>query len=329
MTLRQLRIFIAFSKSLNMTKTAVELGVTQPCVSRQLALLQKEYRTKFFVQFNHGIKLTNQGTEFLAAVRPALRNLENIQKRFTERLANLPQRPLRIGGSESCSASLLPKVSNIYRKIYSDVKIVLLTGNNKTIERKLADSEIELALITEPSDDPTIIVEPFRSEQVVAVASPKYPLRKNGKVKLKDLSNYCFVKKLDGRISRQIEQAGITLNFVMECQSQDALKAAVEAGLGIGFFPYDEVAQDLNKGSLKAVPISDLKDVEFRRFVAYRKGEILSPEAHSLLHLLHHWPYYRDKKRKNFDHIPTKRSLRAVTRIQRYIPSNYGTSGGS
>ena len=201
-------------------------------------------------------------------------------------------------------------MANVYRKIYSHVKIVLLTGNNKRIERKLANSEIELALITEPSEDPTIIVEPFRSEQVVAVASRKYPLRKNGKVKLKDLSKHCFVKKLDARITRQIEQTGITLNFIMECQSQDALKGAVESGLGIGFFPYDEVAQDLRKGSLKAIPILDLKNVEFRRFVAFRKGEILSPEAQNFLHLLHHWPYHEVKKRKRFDQITTGRNAR-------------------
>jgi len=188
-------------------------------------------------------------------------------------------------------------MANVYRKIYSHVKIVLLTGNNKRIERKLANSEIELALITEPSEDPTIIVEPFRSEQVVAVASRKYPLRKNGKVKLKDLSKHCFVKKLDARITRQIEQTGITLNFIMECQSQDALK-------------YDEVAQDLRKGSLKAIPILDLKNVEFRRFVAFRKGEILSPEAQNFLHLLHHWPYHEVKKRKRFDQITTGRNAR-------------------
>jgi DNA-binding transcriptional LysR family regulator len=167
------------------------------------------------------------------------------------------------------------------------------------VEKNLLNSDIEIALLTESSDNPTVVVEPFRSEQVVAVASVGCPLPENRRFMLEELSESPFLKKQDGRITQQLERAGIRLNFVLECQSHNAVKSAVESGLGIAFFAYDEVAEDLSRGSLKRIDIAELTELDFRRFIVYRKGEPLSREAQNFISMLHQDSYKRSRRIDN------------------------------
>jgi DNA-binding transcriptional LysR family regulator len=311
MTVRRLRFFEAVGRHLNLTKAARELGVTQPCVSKQLSLLEKECGTKLYLAMRQGIKLTDEGRDLLTAARPALRSMEAIEERFVGGGGNSRGQSLRIGGSESCSAALLPKAISAFREAYPNVRIVLLTSDSKTVEKNLLNSDIEIALLTESSDNPTVVVEPFRSEQVVAVASAGCPLPENRRFMLKELSESPFLKKQDGRITQQLERAGIRLNFVLECQSHNAVKSAAESGLGIAFFAYDEVAEDLNRGSLKRIDIAELRELDFRRFIVYRKGEPLSREAQNFIGMLHRDSYKRSRR---IDNPAPRRQTEALKR---------------
>jgi DNA-binding transcriptional LysR family regulator len=244
-----------------------------------MALLQKECGAKLYSIMGQGIKLTPEGRQLLALVQPALREIERIERRFIDNRSEMLGKVLKIGGSESSSAALLPKAIALFRGIQPDTRVLFLTADNRTLERKVLTSELEIAVITEFLDNPAIVVEPFRSERVVAIASAKLALPKKRQLTLKDLAKLPCIRKVEGRITHQIEQAGISLNFVLECQSNDALKAAAEAGLGVAFFAYDEVAEELSRGLLKRVRILGLGDLDFRRFIAYRRGEALSRAA--------------------------------------------------
>src|SRR6266536_3650549 len=108
MTLHQLRIFDSVARHLNETKASEELHMSQPAVSLQLRLLEKEYGAKFHLSFSWGVKLTPQGQAFLYAIRPLLMRAEDFVKRFKPDTRTT--RPLVVGGNRNISVTLLPGI---------------------------------------------------------------------------------------------------------------------------------------------------------------------------------------------------------------------------
>jgi DNA-binding transcriptional LysR family regulator len=82
MTLHQLRIFGAVAKHLNVTKAAHEVRISQPTVSKQLRLLEEEFRVKFYSRVGQGIELTEEGRRFWQAVQPILMGVNELRKTF-------------------------------------------------------------------------------------------------------------------------------------------------------------------------------------------------------------------------------------------------------
>jgi DNA-binding transcriptional LysR family regulator len=76
----------------------------------------------------------------------------------------------------------------------------------------------------------------------------------------------------------------------MESDSHDTVKAAVQSGLGVGFFYRDNVALGLKEGYLKTIDIPLLKQKEVKRYIIYRRGTHLSRNAKDFLAFLHRWP---------------------------------------
>jgi len=85
MNLRQLKIVEAVSRNFNLTAAAEVLHMSQPAASLQLRHLEEEFGFKFFERNNHGMELTEQGREFLDAIRPVLQSIERIEAKFKRR----------------------------------------------------------------------------------------------------------------------------------------------------------------------------------------------------------------------------------------------------
>lgn len=287
MTLQQLTIFQAVARTLSITKAAGELRISQPSISKQLRLLEEKYGVKFHLRVGQGIKLTPEGRLFWQAAQPVLEKIENLKELFTR---GEYAGGFTIGASQSPSASLATSVLEAFRRRYPKVSTLLRTANSGTLEQLVRGREIEIALVTAPSDHPDIIVEPIHSQQVCAFVSFRHPLAAKGKLDADELRETPFIIKMAGRIEKLLKQKRCNLNIAMQCESSGAVKSAVESGLGVGLLPRDNVAQGLKAGYYKAVRIADLKNFEFKQFVIYRKGAPLSQNAQDFLALLRQWP---------------------------------------
>jgi DNA-binding transcriptional LysR family regulator len=283
-TLHQLRIFGAVAKHLNVTKAAHEVRISQPTVSKQLRLLEEEFRVKFHSRVGQGIELTEEGRHFLQAVQPILKGVDELRKTFlqTAREAEF----FIVGGTQSPSSSLIPEALQIFKLGHPDVQPILRTGDSPILERMVLNSEVELALISKPSHNPRIALEPFCSEPIVAVVSAKHPLAKKQKLDLEELAKAPFIVRTGGTIAKRLAEIGIKLNPAIMCSSSEAVRSAVQSAVGIGLFFRDSVESGLREGYLKTIEIPRLKEIHVQFYTISRRGTPLSPYAKDFLVLL-------------------------------------------
>ena|SRR5689334_6254970 len=187
MTLHQLRIFSAVAGSLNITKAASELRISQPSVTQQLKLLQEEYGAVFYQRQGRGIRLTDAGKAFLKDIQPILSQVETLKRQFRIRGTDRMSGTLNIAGSHSPSASFLPMLSTVFNDTHPLVGISLKTDTSRGVERLVLGGEAEIGVITNCSGDEALLVEQLGREKLVFFASPKYPWGKKDKLTLAQL----------------------------------------------------------------------------------------------------------------------------------------------
>jgi DNA-binding transcriptional LysR family regulator len=285
MTLHQLRIFESVVKHLNITKASATLHISQPSVSQQLRLLEEEFETKFFLRLNQGVELTPEGQKFLAAIRPIVAQAEIVEKTFKNNRKTNKAAHLMLGGSHNVSVNVLPKLLMAFKKTHPLVQFDLETGDSRVIERRLLNSELEIALITNPSYNPEIVYEPYEEVEVVAFCLPANPIV--GKtLSLKELVACPLVMRSGGRIEKVLMSQGCKVNIAVRCQAGEAVKAAVRMGMGIGILYRNAIAGRLAAGNLKLINVPELKQMRFNSFAIYKRRKPLALMAQEFLHIL-------------------------------------------
>src|ERR1043166_1957149 len=285
MTLYQLKIFEAVARQLNITQASLELHASQPAVSQQLKLLQEDYGATFFVRHSHGVKLTDKGSEFLKAITPVLSQLDDIESRFKRNGRTRKPQCLAIGGSRNVSVRVLPRLLKAFKESHPSVEFILAANESPVIERHLLNSELDVAVITNPSDIDALIYEPFAQMEVVAFCIPGSPLA-GQTLSLKKLAEQPLVLRKGGRIERVLMSQGYKTNFALRCEASQAVKVAVQTGIGIGITYRNAIATRLTNGGLKVINVPELKALGIKSYIVYNGRRPLSPIAQEFLELL-------------------------------------------
>jgi len=296
MTLHQLRIFAAVTRHLNITKASEELHISQPSVSQQLKLLEEEYEVKLYKKIGRGIELTENGRLLVSDAESILLQLEELKEKFGNNLNNKKVGSLTVGGSHAPSASLLPLLLAVFKDTHPQVHLTLRTDKSRALELLVLNHEVELAVITNPSYSPDLVVEPCRKDKLVIFGPPTHPLANGPKVVLAEVVRYPFVIKKGregvdhvGDILRQLEKRGFKVNVVLFCDSPDAVKTAVRHGAGLGILYHDLVQPEIKAGNVKVIKVRDLH-MTVNTSTIYHKNIPLSPMAQDFLTLLREWP---------------------------------------
>jgi DNA-binding transcriptional LysR family regulator len=285
MTLHQLRIFECVVKHLNITKASATLHISQPSVSQQLKLLEAEFGRKFLIRVNQGVELTCEGKEFFEAVQPLLNEAENFEKRFKNGATARDAVPLIVGGSHNVSVNVLPKLLMEFKQRHSEVQLVLETNDSPTVEKRLIESELEVALITNPSHRAEIVYEPYEEMELVAFCLPSNPIARK-KLTLKELVEYPLVLRRGGRTDRMFTNLAQKVNVALRCELSSTVKAAVRMGMGVGILYRNAVASRVVKSNLRIINIPELKNLGIKSFIAYDKRKPLTPMAQEFFQML-------------------------------------------
>src|SRR5258706_11246018 len=239
MTFHQIRIFSAIARRRNVTKAAGDLRISQPSVTYQLKLLQEEFGLKLYRKNPRGIGLTADGRSLLEEIEPIMRQMEVIKAKFGQTTTGTNPGALIIGGSNGPSSWFLPSLASRFRETHPDVQITLRLESSLTLEEMVQNGEIEIAVVTAHSNSSRLTYEHCRQEKTVFFAPPevRFPRPELSMAELAQTPLILFKRGKAGataQLLNQMAKAGIRANVAMRCESVDAVKNAVQSGMGLG-----------------------------------------------------------------------------------------------
>lgn len=280
-TLRQLAVFASVAKHLSFVRAAEELHLTQPAVSMQIKELEAAVELPLFERSGRTIRLTMPGEYLLVYARRMLATL----KEASDAMAKL--RKVQGGritiGMVSTAEYFLPRLVARFRQEHPAVDMRLAVGNREELSRMLHDNEVDLAVMGRPPRELDTRAEPFAAHPLVIIASPEHPLAKRREIAPKTLDGEPFIVREPGSgtraaMERFFRDQRITPTPIMEMASNETIKQAVIANMGLAFVSLHTVALELSVGQLVLLDVVGLPLMR-RWYIVNIQAKPLSPAA--------------------------------------------------
>jgi len=282
-TLRQLRVFAAAAKSLSFGKAAEELHLTPPAVSMQIRELEAQVGLPLFDRTGRQVALTVTGEYLLVYVRKILATLKDAEDAIA-RFRGLQGGRLVIG-MVSTAKYFLPRLLAQFREDHPEVEIrLVVSGNREQLVAAMQRNEVDLAVMGRPPREIATRAEPFAAHPHVIVTPPDHALAKTmGHVPAQALANFPFIVREPGSGTRAAMEKyfadhRIEPRIAMEMASNESIKQAVMAGLGIAFLSLHTIGLELKSGLLATPDVEGLPIVR-RWYVVNNLAKVLSPAA--------------------------------------------------
>jgi DNA-binding transcriptional LysR family regulator len=291
MDLQQLTMFAAVAKHGNLTKASEELGSSEPTVSRYLKSLQDHYGTQFLRRVSKGVEITPEGEAFLRRITPILEQVSALQITFKASPAEDAHRILRVGGTFSVSAELLPRLLAGIRRRYPGAEFAMRARTSDQLERLVVLSLMDLAVTAREAPSADLVSEPFLREKVVLFVRSNHRLANKAQLTAGDLFKEPFVLRgglgASGVTVKAIEKLrdGAAVKIGLYCDGPAAIKAAVRQKLGVGVALAYAIRSEVASGEFKILKISGL-DCAGQSYIVYSKQRPLSPIAQEFLEML-------------------------------------------
>ncbi len=278
LTLRQLDIFEAVARCGSFSRASEELHLSQPAVSMQIKQLEEILGLALFEQVGRKMHLTEAGRETLEACRAVKRELNSLKHSLSD-LQGLKGGALVVSVVSSASY-LAARLIAEFRQKHPDIHVALNAVNRETLLQHLAENSIDIALMGRPPEDQDLVAEPFLDNPLVVIASPSHELSEMRNISLKRLAEEPFVGREQGSgtriaLEKFFNDHGLNLKVAMEMNKNEAIKQAVEAGLGVGVVSlHGELAK-------RELSILDVEGFPLLRkwFLVHRQGKRFSPAA--------------------------------------------------
>ena len=260
MTLEQLRVFVAVAERQHVTRAAKALNIAQSAVSASIAALEGRHGAKLFNRVGRRIELTEAGALFLAEARAVLARAESAELVLSE-LGDLKRGALSVTASQTIAGYWLPRHLVIFRRSYPGVAIRLSIGNTSQAAAAVRGGEADLGLVEGEIDDPVLLSEPVARDQLVIVVGAEHSWGEAKRIGKDDLLSVDWVLREPGSGTRSgfeqaLEVLGVSpgdLRVALELPSNEAVRAAVEAGMGAAAISSSVAAPGIEAGLLRQV----------------------------------------------------------------------------
>lgn len=280
-TLRQLQVFEAVARNLSFARAAEDLHLTQPAVSLQIKQLAQHAGLPLFEQMGKKIYMTEAGREMLAYSHAIMQRIKEAEEVFAAlRGASSGQLNIAV---VSTAKYFAPQLLAAFRKRRPNANIKLSVNNRELTVKQLLENQTDLVIMGRPPAEIETIAESFARHPLGIIAAPDHPLAGKRRTPLKRLANETFIIREKGSGTRAaMETLFSERDFVyqanMEVSSNETIKQAVIAGMGISFLSLHTVGLELSTKRLVALDIAGLPVVR-NWFVIHRVQKRLSPLA--------------------------------------------------
>ena len=288
-TFRQLRVFAEVARHLSFAKAAQSLHLTAPAVTMQVKELESQVGMPLFERKGREVSLTTPGEYMLVYARKILATLKDAED-AAARLKHVEVGTLTIG-MVSTAKYFLPRMLAQFRRDHRDVEIRLVEGNRQKLIALLQANEVDVAVMGRPPREMATRAEPFAAHPHVFVSAPDHPLAKReAQVDVESLRQYEFIVRETGSGTRAamehfLQEARVAPRYVMEMSSNETIKQAVMAGMGLSFLSLHTLQLELER---KLIAVLDVQGTPVVRAwnVVHTLSKVLSPAAEAFRYFM-------------------------------------------
>ncbi|MBF7729747.1 LysR family transcriptional regulator [Pseudomonas sp. N040] len=272
-TLRQLEVFAAVATQGNVSRAAQTLALSQSAASTSLSELERSISTLLFDRVGKRLNLNSAGQQLLPQ---ALALLE--QAREIEALLNGKSgfRSLAVGATLTVGNYLATLLLGKFMQNHPECRVSLHVSNTEQMVQQIARYELDLGLIEGDCQHPDIIVRHWVDDELVVFCAPEHPLAKRGQATTEELCREAWILREKGSGTRLTFDQAMRhhlsqLNIRLELEHTEAIKRAVESGLGISCISRLALRDAFRRGSLVAVETPQLDLLRQFQFIWNRQ----------------------------------------------------------
>lgn len=265
----RLKVFHTVARRLNFTKTAEELFISQPAVTKHIKEIESYFKIKLFERNGTKIKLTPAGEtlfQYTEQLFSLYQSLEFELNAFSQKQSG----KLRIGASTTVAQYVLPPILAAFHKKFSDTKVILTTGNTEQIEHDLQEQRIDLGIIEGQSKNNLFRYTAFVQDELVLVANSTNAYAKKGMIKPEELLKIPLLLREPGSgtlevIAHALKPLGIKISQLkveMQLGSTESMKRYLLNSDAMAFLSVYAVLNELKN---KTCTVIDVKNLAIER----------------------------------------------------------------
>ena len=280
-TFRQLRVFVEVARQGSVLRASEVLHLTPPAVSLQIKEIESQVGQRLFDRANRRITLSTAGEYFLVYARRLLGTLKEAEDAMA-RFARLESGRLTIG-MVSSAKYFLPQLLARFHTEHPAVDVRLRLGNREQLVALMEANEVDLCVMGRPPVDFASRAEPFAMHPHVLVTAPTHRFASAESVPALALADEPFIVREPASGTRSalqeyLDQHRLKPSFIMEMPSNEAIKQAVMAGMGVSLLSLHTIGLEWSSGLIAAPAVEGLPLVR-RWNIVNRAAKQLSPAA--------------------------------------------------
>lgn len=279
-TLRQIQIFAAAARTLSFARTAEGFGLTPGAVSFQIKQVEGHCGFPLFERVGRRVVLTEAGHDLLEHAGTILQALADADRRM-QALKDTTGGNITIG-LVSTATYFAPHMVSRFRAERPGVSIHLQDGNRREVNAAVAAGTVDLAIMGRPLDETNVAGEPFAHHPSVLICAPSHPLAAvPGGLHSPDLAGVDFIAREEGAGTRALMEdffraSGIAPPIVMTSSSNETIKQAVMAGIGVALISRHTIGLEVGLGLLTELSVEGLPSMR-SWYIAHRRSLPLLP----------------------------------------------------
>ena len=280
-SLKQIQTFIEVTRQGSVSKAAEKLCVTQPAVSMHIRQLEEAFGVALVEAQGRGIRLTDAGRTFAGRANVVMAELHELESVMAE-YAGAQKGRIALA-VVSTAKYFVPMLLMRFSRLYPDIEVRLHIENRESVLGMLERSEADLVIMGRAPRNMTTQAAAFATNPMAIVAAPSHALAGRKNLPFSVLADYAFVMRESGSGTRAAMERlfalhEVPLKVAMEMPSNETIKQAVMAGMGLSFLSLRTLRQELAGGYLVQLDINGMPIVG-QWFVTHMASKTLSPAA--------------------------------------------------
>lgn len=278
-TLRQLEIFIAVAETAQVTKASKKLFVTQSAVSMALAELENQLGGSLFDRHGRSLLLNERGRYLLPLSKEILCQVDNVENIMSEQNDTLSGQ-INVVASTTIGDYILPYLIGAFKRMHPQVRINMLVHHTRYAESLVLDGKVDVGFVEGRVNNPDTVKRLWFEDELVVIAGPTDPLSRKSTFDVEnDFTNTHWIMREEGSGTVAIFREKMKdyldqIHVIMEMGHPEAIKKAVESGVGLACLSSLTVCREVEHGWLKTL--------QFESVDMKRELQVISRKNHTM-----------------------------------------------